>query len=552
MSFPVRRFVWASLSLAVLAGPAALVGTAQQPFSTPARPGGQFRDANRDTAADIGRMLLQTMINSDPNGRATSPNPSFLPANSSPTQPNLGPPTLTRPSLTTPGTLGKSPTDFNVTKPLPNQTVKLDKGQHAEFALTQQLGERLNDWIDLQVKELQGQVIPYFVTEPERQQLLGSLNGKVGRQYLIDLQDALIDEDPEELERAAKKVELPLAQRESLVKRTALTQTAKRALRDLNAGRSPIALNRETKQIMALLESLQMSTFERNKVRDQLDGILAAARVRHAIEMSTIQSKTVMDWPAGLVPVVYDPLVPAGQKYLINDYALLVGIAGQGSLHCDMSTAARVIGLPIAEGEPVPEYRETSLPLTGTILVNPADNRLPVSFLANSVTRRIQAGETQSIAPPGTATTTVEFDRGGGNGQARYNLGAGVFIFNPTARGWDLFKLPYQITIDNSENSNDFNFVINDRRDRVAAYDSKTITAETPILLVFDRGDNRTISRRLLFNGVYKVGINSRDTLWDLFESQERTLTADAGTPASLSTPSSPPNLPLYPVNLTK
>jgi hypothetical protein len=76
---------------------------------------------------------------------------------------------------------------------------------------------------------------------------------------------------------------------------------------------------------------------------------------------------------------------------------------------------------------------------TATVQIwNSAGQRVPVVFLANS--RNVTLSDGQSHTLYGAGAQTIEFDRGGGYGTARYELAAGEYEFTLTSRGWDLAK----------------------------------------------------------------------------------------------------------------
>ena len=63
----------------------------------------------------------------------------------------------------------------------------------------------------------------------------------------------------------------------------------------------------------------------------------------------------------------------------------------------------------------------------------------------------------------------------------------------------------FRVTLDNSANTQDFNFLLNGKEARVAGRATKEFTSKYPILVAFDPGDSGAPSRRWLSDGVYKV-----------------------------------------------
>ncbi|QGJ70424.1 Hypothetical protein PBC10988_21210 [Planctomycetales bacterium 10988] len=496
------------------------------------------QDATRGVALEIGRSLLRSLIEKQPTNAelpvtTSQPMVPVPDRNTRSIQPVPNTNNYYSPSSSTSNQLPSQL--IGQTRPLSNKTVQLGRGEVAGLALTQRTGEELNEWLDAAARDLNFQMQPLFVPDQERDELVRQLNGRVSRQYLLELQDALIDEDADALDKAARKANLPQAQREELVRRIAVTGTAKRILRKLRNDESPIAISYQSRQLKRMLMAKEIPAEQRESLNKELDKIMAGARARKATETALIQSGTKLDWPSGAIPVIYSPSMEQGKYYLLNDYALLVGVGEQGQMTCEMSTVARAIGVPVAEGEPVPEYRQTdSNPLNGVMVVNPEHTQTAVNFMVAGRTYRLDPGQTQTINS--NSYSLVEFDRGGNYGHARYQLNKGVYIFVPTQSGWDLFNMPYQITLDNSENPHDFHYAIDGKRERVLAYESKTLNSESPFVIVFDRGNGQQLSRKILFNGIYKVGVRSTDEMWDLFESQESESEMPATLPLTMAT----------------
>ncbi|MEK6237297.1 MAG: hypothetical protein N2C14_21510, partial [Planctomycetales bacterium] len=216
----------------------------------------------------------------------------------------------------------------------------------------------------------------------------------------------------------------------------ALIRAAKDLFHKLDAGASGLVVARRMKQAKRLIAGLELGEEQRSQLDKRLEAVLAAAAARHSLENAHFNDEAKMNWPSGVVPVVYDPSLPRGETHLLNDYAIVGGTGGQGIMRCEMNTAARVLGVPVAEGEPVPEWRDEADPLNGVVIVNPTYTRTAINFLANNKAHRAEPGQNERLAE--ARSYLVEFDRGGRYGRARYDLTRGVYIFIPSARGWDL------------------------------------------------------------------------------------------------------------------
>ena len=76
------------------------------------------------------------------------------------------------------------------------------------------------------------------------------------------------------------------------------------------------------------------------------------------------------------------------------------------------------------------------------IIENSAENASTVNYSLNGNNYTIQPGQTQRIA--NDRQWVVEFDRGEGQGTARYTLSEGRFRFKPTEQGWELMRAQNQ------------------------------------------------------------------------------------------------------------
>ena len=130
-------------------------------------------------------------------------------------------------------------------------------------------------------------------------------------------------------------------------------------------------------------------------------------------------------------------------------------------------------------------------------------------------------------------TWSVQFDRGGSFGQAQYTLVGGTYEWVITVQGWDLKQRTFQVTVDNTANANDFNYVLGDQQDVVLGGQSKSITGKFPVVLTFDRGDGKEPVKKELLDGTYRVGIDVASNLMDLFPGSAPML-ADASEPSAV------------------
>jgi hypothetical protein len=112
----------------------------------------------------------------------------------------------------------------------------------------------------------------------------------------------------------------------------------------------------------------------------------------------------------------------------------------------------------------------------------------------------------------------IEYDRGQNFGAAAYTLGPGSYWFTPTEQGWQLYKHRFDVVLDNSQSSQEFNVIFQGQNVAVPAGAQRTITSIYPIVLKFDRGNGaQFVTKAMPFSGNVQVGVNAGDNLWDLF-----------------------------------
>ncbi len=71
-------------------------------------------------------------------------------------------------------------------------------------------------------------------------------------------------------------------------------------------------------------------------------------------------------------------------------------------------------------------------------IMNPAATHTPINFIMNGQVVRLQAGEAGDFRVDGSGV--AKFDRGGNFGATSYTLKEGIYRFEPTAQGWELYE----------------------------------------------------------------------------------------------------------------
>ena len=79
----------------------------------------------------------------------------------------------------------------------------------------------------------------------------------------------------------------------------------------------------------------------------------------------------------------------------------------------------------------------------GIAVVNPATLGVTLSIRVDGTAYQLAPGARQELAH--SQPRMIEFDRGGTFGSAKYQLVEGVYTFQATDKGWDLYKQPYTL-----------------------------------------------------------------------------------------------------------
>jgi hypothetical protein len=151
------------------------------------------------------------------------------------------------------------------------------------------------------------------------------------------------------------------------------------------------------------------------------------------------------------------------------------------------------------------------------LLMNPSDNATTIKYVLGNQNFSLTPSYKQTL-PEGQAWV-VSFDRGARLGTARYTLNKGTYVFAGTQRGWDLHSQKFQLTIDNSANTEAFYYAIDNKEAELAAGKQITHSSEYPLIVRFDRGDGMQAAQKKLekASSSLVVALNSADGLWDLY-----------------------------------
>jgi len=211
-----------------------------------------------------------------------------------------------------------------------------------------------------------------------------------------------------------------------------------------------------------------------------------------------------------------DPSLPDGIMTQLGPDLVAIGTGGQGEPLVQVGSPSDV-GYPLMSGPPVSEASTAAVERTSdqALVINPATTGATVNFVVDQTPYGLEAGLAQPLM--GQPSWVIAYDRGGQAGEARYTLVPGSYSFTVNASGWDLVQKTFKVTLDNSANPDDFNYVLENQAGMVPARQAQEITSKLPIVLTFDRGDGREVAHKELAEGTYTIGIDPQTRLLELF-----------------------------------
>ncbi len=272
---------------------------------------------------------------------------------------------------------------------------------------------------------------------------------------------------------------------------------------------------------------------QQSGIKEQLEQVIRWLVIRDAflvLVRSDLRGQgavvAVAGIPTGLIWVLYDPLLPAGTGLVVNTGLMVCGTGGKGEMHVAQVSAAEGLGLPVAPGDPVPEMEEAeAASLADSLIISvPKDAGASVNYVINGRHEySVEPGYKQKL--PAGQKWVIEFDRGNRQGTARFTLTRGYYEFRIVDNRWDLVKCNFEVTIDNRQGSQDFQYVVNNEVVTVKPGDTKTHSGPDPVIVKFDRGEGPENPARKNLNksGTYKVAVNTQTNYLDLFAESEPT-----------------------------
>jgi hypothetical protein len=228
---------------------------------------------------------------------------------------------------------------------------------------------------------------------------------------------------------------------------------------------------------------------------------------------------------AGEVEIAYHPGLPDGSIVVLDAGTVMIGTGGVGRFEMERGNVATALGYPLAKGEPLPE-NTSKLVRNGVLIENPTADT--INYVVDRSQFSMEPGYRQTFTPSGSSI--IKFDRGNGGKAATYSLASGTYQFVIKDKGWDLQQAKFAVTIDNSQNSEPFNYIVQGEHAVVAAGGAQSHKSDFPLVIRYDRG-NGGATKQVLYeqpSGTLQVAVNTADNLWDLFGAPRASKALDA------------------------
>lgn len=282
-----------------------------------------------------------------------------------------------------------------------------------------------------------------------------------------------------------------------------------------DADKKPSALHQDVTDLDAALAKIGTAVPGIHDLMPAVGTLKNWIEARGLVEAAVPGKGTTAQLPKGKINLIYDPSLNPNVAIVLNNESMLIGNEGRGPLMLTKGNAAEALGMPIVTGDPVPDASHEDM-TTGILLINHNKTRGTINYTLDGTKYIMEPGMVQRL--PGDNKDIVAFDRGAPFGPAVYTVTPGTYAFTPTDEGWQLFKEHYDVVLDNSQSTQEFNFVYNGEKQTIPAGATRTISADYPVVIGYDRGNGTDYCTKVCyFSGNVQIGVNAVDNLWDLF-----------------------------------
>jgi hypothetical protein len=226
-------------------------------------------------------------------------------------------------------------------------------------------------------------------------------------------------------------------------------------------------------------------------------------------------------YPTGMCECIMMPCLPTDDFCWVRENCCMIGTGGEGHMGVVTCDANELIDEPMGAGEPV---AETTLDFenavdSGLLIINPEENDTDVSFTLEGKSYTLKPGYHQNF--PEGDSWQVRFDKGGSQGDARYTVEPGTYVFTPEDGGWNLYRRTIEVSIENNSDS-EFNYVAGDEQQSLKSGEGVEHSSAYPLFIRFDPGNGKDSVKRFAEKKTeLAVAIDPKKGQFDLFAADQ-------------------------------
>ena len=177
-------------------------------------------------------------------------------------------------------------------------------------------------------------------------------------------------------------------------------------------------------------------------------------------------------------------------------------------------TVAQAVGMTGGTGDPVAEFDNNPIP-KGAYVINRGGT--DVNFVVAGKRYNLATDRMQSLNPG--PNDQIQFYREGESDLKTYKISEGTYEFKFEDNKWELNRKNFKVTIDNADNSTEFNYVVKNKSQLLAPGARQEHASTYPLIVRFDNGKGESSQKRLV-NGAYRVALTDEGVI-DLFKAPE-------------------------------
>ncbi|QDU61481.1 hypothetical protein Pan216_23410 [Planctomycetes bacterium Pan216] len=393
-----------------------------------------------------------------------------------------------------------------------------------EFALyvppaNQQLLDDLSAAFDkrllAQLKLIEDELHPGLIMEQDRDSLVNALNLRgATREDIFDVEDAIeYSDDPRDLNNALRRAEIP--DRRVYTKRFEL-KVALDELRDKSLSGDFRGVRRATQQLRVVMKDAGRVTGapRPRHLTAYLDEVEEFTRYKDVVDLHPANGVWHPELDSQATVIHVPGIAPGDILYIGTDVVAVGPKAGDTDISIDRR---KVIELVSSTAVAMKDLGEE--PPLGIVLVrNPAENKGTIKYTIGGEEYTLPPSYIQEL---GSEPVKVTFEKTEGGETLTYELEPETYYdFVQGEEGWDLYTREFEVVIDNSNNSEDFYFMLADGPQRIRKGRMAILKNSEPIRIDFASGGEVQPAPHYLTHSHYKIGVDDKGEKVALVEVQ--------------------------------